>query len=900
MNPEIYRQYDDRWGDLPYPGWGSYLSDSGCGCLAVYHCAIELKKYAGILTVPQCRDYMVQYATVDNGTLWSGITCGLEHYGFTAHWRESDTMDDVFRELKDSCNCGVILFAKKDAAAYGPDGTLWTTIGHYIAFSDYKIENGEHKFYLKDSGPRRHDGWYSFERSMRGCCRNVWICKSTNGQERYNPDDPKPEPEPEPAPTPRPDKYPGKYPEVKKYLEPGDRGENVTRLQNYLDWYYNGAFSKECGPADGIYGNNTLRWVNKMLTEFFGASEADGLVGPKTIAEMKKRGNGSTPQPTPEPEPKSRPSVYPGNYPVVSKYLEPGDRGENVIRLQQYLDWWSFYDFSKECGGADGVYGANTLRWVKKMQSEFFGASEADGLVGPKTIAKMKEVGGADGPIPDPDRKFVEMIDVSDAQSDIDWNKVKASGVDSVMIRCGYRGYLEGVLKEDSMFMKHIKAADAVGMKIGIYFYTQALNYEEGKQEADYAISLLNKSGVKIYYPIAIDTEYCEPEYSWEHPRANGISADALTEVLNGFCYEIIQRGYEPMIYACLNDIKNKMHLMELPYYFWCAQWESPVCTHQQNLRVWQYSSKGRISGVSGNVDRNRCYILEHCITPDYKPTPKPDPEPQPTPDKKSYSGPYPTDSEIRSASNTGIHNRIVTWSYDTYKSGKYHYVVFTDEEYTHECPICHPRDYDEGWNCIGGAFATWRHGGRLATACNCGVIWNGLGDRYYHMSNIEVLSDMQKRIGTKDIQLIRNDNKHIPATRLQKGDLLMFYNGSTYAHMGVYIGNGKIYHSSGRYSGIRYGDKYSDYTCIFAIRYTGSFSYLQKEDVGDAVTKLQNYLDWYFDGAFFKECGAADGVFGKNTHKWVVKMQTDFFGAKEADGTVGPKTIEKMKAVVK
>ena len=99
MNPEIYRQYDDRWGDLPYPGWGAYLSDSGCGCLAVYHCAIELKKYAGSLTVPQCRDYMVQFATVDDGTLWSGITRGLEHYGFTAHWRESDTMDDIFREL---------------------------------------------------------------------------------------------------------------------------------------------------------------------------------------------------------------------------------------------------------------------------------------------------------------------------------------------------------------------------------------------------------------------------------------------------------------------------------------------------------------------------------------------------------------------------------------------------------------------------------------------------------------------------------------------------------------------------------------------------------------------------------------------------------------------------------
>ena len=80
----------------------------------------------------------------------------------------------------------------------------------------------------------------------------------------------------------------------------------------------------------------------------------------------------------------------------------------------------------------------------------------------------------------------------------------------------------------------------------------------------------------------------------------------------------------------------------------------------------------------------------------------------------------------------------------------------------------------------------------------------------------------------------------------------------------------------------------------------TGGGNNPKKNDEGVAVTKLQNYVNWYFDGAFFKECGPADGYFGNNTHKWVVKMQTDFFGAKEADGTVGPKTIEKMKSVVK
>ena len=897
MNPEIYRQYDSRWGDLPYPGWGAYLSDSGCGCLAVYHCAIELKKYAGSLTVPQCRDYMVQFATVDDGTLWSGITRGLEHYGFTVHWRESDTMDDIFRELSDSCNCGVILFAKKNAASYGPDGTLWTTIGHYIAFTDYKIENGEHKFYMKDSGPRNHDGWYSFEKSMRGCCRNVWICKSTNGQERYNPDDPKPDPEP--TPTPTGDTYPGPYPEVKKYLEPGDKGENVIRLQNYLNWYTDGAFFKECGNADGVYGNNTLKYVNKMLTDFFGASEADGLVGPKTIAKMKAYKKPGSPDPKPTP----RPDVYPGNYPVVKKYLEPGDRGENVIRLQQYLDWYYNGAFSKECGGPDGVYGANTLRWVKKMQTEFFGASEADGLVGSKTIAEMKRRGGA-SPEPAP-TNYTNVIDVSSAQSAIDWNKVKADGIVGVMVRCGYRGYEYGILKEDSMFMSHIKGASAAGLKLGIYFYTQAINYKEGQEEADYAIGLLNKSGVTTYYPIAIDSEYCPPEEPGDKPRANDLTKAQRTQAIKGFCDRITERGGEAMIYANLSDLRNSMDLSQLPFDIWCAQWDTDKCQFEDNLKMWQYTSKGRVNGVAGNVDRNRCYISKACPQPSPTP-PKPDPEPQPTPDKKSYSGSYPTAAEIKTASNTGIHIRTCNYARDAANSGKYHYVRFTDDEYTHECPLCHPRTYDLGGNCIWVPFFCWHHGGKIPCACSCGVIYNGLGDKYVNWSDADVLASMKDRIGVKDLQLIRNGNKKIPATWLEKGDALMFYyNDGTYKHMGIYVGNGKIADcTSGRDPNFKYGASYSTYNnstpCLFAIRYTGGFSYLQKDDQGDAVTKLQNYLDWYFDGAFFKECGGADGIFGKNTHNWVVKMQTDFFGAAEADGTVGPKTIEKMKAVVK
>lgn len=173
MNKKIYRQYDSRWGNLPYPSKPYTLSRSGCGCVAVTHCAIERDKYKN-LTPKDVRKFMVKYATKGQGTLWNGITNGLEHYGYNVHWRQADTMKDIYKVLSKSLKRGVILFG----SSRGADGTVWTTDGHFIAFTAYKIEKGKHWFYLKDSGGRKHDGWYCYEKSMKGDVRQVWICTS--------------------------------------------------------------------------------------------------------------------------------------------------------------------------------------------------------------------------------------------------------------------------------------------------------------------------------------------------------------------------------------------------------------------------------------------------------------------------------------------------------------------------------------------------------------------------------------------------------------------------------------------------------------------------------------------------------------------------------------------------
>ena len=888
MNNTNYKQYDSRWGSLGYPRSPWTIANSGCGEVAICNCIIEMAQYANE-TPATIQPYCVQYAAPNgDGTYWSGIPAMMKHYGMT-EVMEHDTMPELFAELAKGNRVAVYLMGSRSA---GSKGVHWTSGGHFVSSVLYKKEGGEDWVYMKDpnSTSDLKNGWISYNGNIRGACLKVWSGK-LNGS-----------PAPTPTPTPDDGHYTGEYPAPRRYLERGDVGTEVGKLQDYLNWYTDGKFYKECGGRDNVFGANTDKYVKQMQTDFFGASEADGTVGNKTIAKMRaysKKDPKPTPTPTPTPTP-SKKMPYTGQYPVVQRYLEPGDKGENVTRLQNYLNWYTDGEFFKKCGGADGVYGNNTLTYTKKMQSDFFGAAEADGLVGNKTIAKMKAYSDSFNPSPTPTptptpTKDTKVIDVSYVQTSVDWAKVKADGIQGAIIRCGFRHGEGGALDEDNMFMSHIKGASAVGLPVGIYFFTQAINAKEGKEEAEYAIKLWEKSGIPIWYPIGIDSE----DVFWENPdgstgkgRANSdkLSKAKRTEAIKAFAEECTRRGYKSMLYASTNWLYNEvdMNVLAPIINVWCAQWASR-CAYTGKYIMWQYTSKGNINGIPKVVDLNHCYIEPKKVNP-----PSPQPTPTPTPDLKPYTGAYPTPEGILDASYKGIHNRMCTWCYDTYKSGKYHYVHFTDDEYTHQCPICTKRTYDLGWNCIGYATASLRHGGGVNCTCNCMTIYNGLGDRFINMSDAEVLSAVQNRFGIKALKIIRNNNRHIPESMLQKGDLLMYYTGDTYAHMAVYIGNGKISDDTSG-AGVRYGVSYSMMKCLFAIRYTGARSYLEKGDEGKAVTDLQNYLNWYTKGEFFKKCGGADGIYGQNTLNYTIQLQKDF-KMSDPDGTVGSKTIAKMK----
>ena len=191
-------------------------------------------------------------------------------------------------------------------------------------------------------------------------------------------------------------------------------------------------------------------------------------------------------------------------------------------------------------------------------------------------------------------------IDVSKWNGDIDWNAVKNSGVSYVIIRCGYRGSSQGSLIVDSKFQSNIKGATDAGLKVGVYFFTQAVDRVEAVEEASMALELIKN--YRISYPVFLDVEA-------SGGRADGISVETRTEVCKAFCQTIQNAGYTTGIYANKTWLTTKIDTSQLSAYkIWLAQYASaPTYTGRYDL--WQYKSTGRVSGINGDVDLNLSYL---------------------------------------------------------------------------------------------------------------------------------------------------------------------------------------------------------------------------------------------------------------------------------------------------
>ena len=192
-------------------------------------------------------------------------------------------------------------------------------------------------------------------------------------------------------------------------------------------------------------------------------------------------------------------------------------------------------------------------------------------------------------------------IDVSKWNGNIDWNAVKNSGVSYVIIRCGYRGSSTGVLVEDPKFRSNIKGAQAAGLKVGVYFFSQAVNEVEAVEEASMALSLVN--GYGLNYPIFLDVES-------SGGRGDGVSKETRTAVCKAFCQTIQNSGYSAGVYANKTWFTEKINTSSLTgYKIWLAQYASTPTYTATRYDMWQYSSKGHVSGISGYVDMNISYM---------------------------------------------------------------------------------------------------------------------------------------------------------------------------------------------------------------------------------------------------------------------------------------------------
>lgn len=186
-----------------------------------------------------------------------------------------------------------------------------------------------------------------------------------------------------------------------------------------------------------------------------------------------------------------------------------------------------------------------------------------------------------------------KIIDVSTWQGNIDWSKVKADGVQGAIIRAGFGNVAS---QKDNKFERNYTNAKAVGMPIGAYWYSYATSVADAKKEAEVCLSILK--GKQFEYPIY---------YDLEDPSMTGCGKSVLTQIATTFCETLESAGYYVGIYSNPNWLKNYLDYNTVKKYtLWLAHWG--VSEPSYKCGLWQYSSSGSVSGISGRVDMNWGY----------------------------------------------------------------------------------------------------------------------------------------------------------------------------------------------------------------------------------------------------------------------------------------------------
>lgn len=241
--------------------------------------------------------------------------------------------------------------------------------------------------------------------------------------------------------------------------------------------------------------------------------------------------------------------------------------------------------------------------------NRYYEFDDEGNIVKKSDMDNMRRAGTYKHPSKYADCKVYDCIDVSAHQSTIDWEKVKAAGITHAIIRVAYRGQTTGSLNKDSRYVENIKGAYNAGIKVGVYIYSQAITEAEGREEAKYITDKIEAYRSMITMPVVFDYEFGLAKSDGGRFYAGRLSKSKMTAICTAFCEYIKDKDYDPMVYANYNMLSKYLDKDELSarYKIWLAHYNTST-DYPGEFYMWQYTSGGSVSGISGRVDMNFIY----------------------------------------------------------------------------------------------------------------------------------------------------------------------------------------------------------------------------------------------------------------------------------------------------
>lgn len=379
---------------------------------------------------------------------------------------------------------------------------------------------------------------------------------------------------------------------------------SMTNVWKYLDKGYCAVFLFRSGSRGGITWTTSGHYVavtnykvengkHKLYTRDSGGrnhtgwytyeTQMKGLIPKVWVGLAKKKEEKPVPKPT---------GKYSGTIPKPT--LKRGSSGIQVEYLQRFLNW--YLDIKLKI---DRDFGAATEEALEKFQV-------AEGLV-KDGVYSTKSYNHANSykekkTTPSVETKEYKIVDVSYWQHTIDWAKVKKDKVDGAILRTSYTSQSTFSMSKDSTFVTNLKEAVKNKIAVGAYHYSQAISVVEAKKEAQYMCDILKPYKSSITLPVVCDWEFGGRLSS---SKAKSLGKSKCTEIVSAFCDVVKDNGYVPMLYANYSTFSNYLNLdtLKKKYLIWLAQYASKA---SMDYDLWQYSSSGKVSGISGSVDVNK------------------------------------------------------------------------------------------------------------------------------------------------------------------------------------------------------------------------------------------------------------------------------------------------------